>query len=64
MVGTWLRAERAITSWNVTPANSGVRTVRTSPGISSSPGSASGSDTTLPTVCPAHRIHQWEHTFY
>ncbi|WP_225978037.1 hypothetical protein [Gandjariella thermophila] len=41
--GTRLSTERARTSWKVTPSNSGVRTVRTSPGSPSRAGSSSRS---------------------
>src|SRR4051794_25573901 len=59
--GTWLSALRASTSWNVTPANSGVRTERTRLFSRASPGRASG--TSAPMRCPFHRMTTVEHTF-
>jgi hypothetical protein len=62
--GTFDSALFASTSWNVMPANPGVRTLRTSPArarpASSSPGSAPSSAV---IACPSHLTPPFEHAF-
>src|SRR4051794_12395893 len=43
--GTWLRALLDLTSWNVSPGNSGTCTLRSSPRIDGMPGSVEASST-------------------
>src|SRR6478672_5523910 len=50
--GTLFSADRLCTSWKVTPANSGVRTVRTKPDSRPMPGRADRSST--PSDRPSH----------
>jgi len=59
--GTLLSALRHSTSWNVTPANSGVRTVRTSP-ASGSPGRVPSSRSAV-SRWPSHLMAPVEHVF-
>src|SRR5699024_9761331 len=56
--GTRFSALLHSTSWNVTPSNSGVRTLRTRPLSGSNAGP-------VPSVsfCPSHRITSFEHIF-
>src|SRR5664279_4928283 len=59
--GTLFKADRQCTSWKVTPANSGVRTVRTSPASRPMPGRADGSSTD--SERPSHLMTPSEHMF-
>src|SRR5664279_2482972 len=59
--GTLFKADRQCTSWKVTPANSGVRTVRTSPASRPMPGRAEGSSTD--SERPSHLMTPSEHMF-
>src|SRR3954454_23885536 len=62
--GTRFSTLLASTSWNLMPANSGVVTERTQPGMpvtSCSPGSELPSR--APSACPSHLMHPFEHTF-
>src|SRR6478672_947385 len=59
--GTLFNADLLCTSWNVTPANSGVRTVRTKPDSRPIPGKADGSST--PSDRPSHLMESFEHMF-
>ena len=60
--GTRLSALLHTTSWNVTPANSGVVTLRISPSRRPNPGSAPGEST--PALWLVHLTYPVEHMFY
>src|SRR3954452_11410926 len=66
--GTLFSALLHVTSWNVTPANSGVRTLRTCP-ARARPGRVAGTDggsaeSSATSFWPSHRMRPVEHVFY
>src|SRR4051794_21220443 len=66
--GTLFSALLHVTSWNVTPANSGVRTLRRCP-ARARPGRVAGTDggsaaSSTTSFWPSHRMHPVEHVFY
>src|SRR4051794_11158164 len=66
--GTLFSALLHVTSWNVTPANSGVRTLRTCP-ARARPGRVAGTvagsaASSTASFWASHRMHPVEHLFY